>query len=103
MAQCEARLGQVCGIPSATQAAWSALAAVLAVDGPAPCEEGDPAAWWPAHGDDPDDVALAVRCCADCPARVECLAFALAADERDGIWGGLDRAQRLALARPMAA
>jgi WhiB family redox-sensing transcriptional regulator len=76
---------------------------VLHTDGPAPCEEGDPAAWWPAQGDDPDDVALAVRCCADCPARVECLTYALAADERGGVWGGLTPAERARLAARVAA
>ncbi|MDP9460118.1 MAG: WhiB family transcriptional regulator [Actinomycetota bacterium] len=37
--------------------------------------------WWPGRGDSPDAVAG----CEVCPARAECLAYALAADERDGI------------------
>jgi hypothetical protein len=36
------------------------------------------------------------RVCANCPVRVDCLEYAIAADEW-GIWGGLDREQRRAL------
>jgi len=94
VAESAARLGNVSGIPATAQDAWSELAGVLAVDGPAPCEEGDADAWWLSHADDADDVALAARCCAGCPARTECLAYALAANERGGIWGGLDTTER---------
>ncbi len=41
----------------------------------------------------------AVAGCEVCPARGPCLAYALAADERDGIWGGLTRAERLQVLR----
>jgi hypothetical protein len=89
-----------CGIPAAAQDAWFELAAVLHVDGPAPCEvESD--SWWPAQGESPDELAR--RICADCPARPECLAYALAADEREGVWGGLTPAQRVRLATRVAA
>lgn len=63
---------------------------MLADQGPAPCEEGDPELWWPIRGDSPDAVAG----CEVCPARVECLAYAVAVDERDGIWGGLLPSER---------
>lgn len=102
MAEWEQRVGQVYGIPAEAQAAWSELAEVLHVAGPAPCEEGAPDAWWPTGGDN-TDAALAARCCAGCPARVECFTYALAADERDGIWGGLTPAERAALGRHVAA
>lgn len=96
-------VGQMGGIPAGAQAAWSELAEVLAAEGPAPCEEGDPDAWWPGRSADPDDVALAVRCCTACPARTECLAYALAAGERGGIWGGLTESERAHMGIPVAA
>lgn len=37
---------------------------------------------------------LAQRCCGGCPARQECLDYALAADEPWGVWGGHTAAQR---------
>lgn len=84
---------QVHLIPAGAHDAWSRLADVLRRDGPAPCE-ADPEGWWPDADSSPQEVAVMVRCCAGCPARAECLEFAVAADERDGIWGGLTRAQR---------
>jgi WhiB family transcriptional regulator, redox-sensing transcriptional regulator len=32
--------------------------------------------------------------CASCPVRVECLEYAIAVDERYGIWGGLNQEER---------
>ena len=55
----------------------------------------------PTPMESPDE--LAVRICADCPARVECLAYALAAGEREGLWGGPTAAERARLATPVAA
>jgi WhiB family redox-sensing transcriptional regulator len=79
--------------------AWLELAGVLAASGPAPCEIGDPEAWWPVRGDSPDAVAG----CEGCPARAACLAYAVAADERRGIWGATTPAERQQLARLNAA
>ena len=76
------------------------LAQVLAEHGPTPCEDGEPAMWWPpASGSSAD----AVSGCEVCPATVECLAYAVAADDREGVWGGLTRAERLGLTRAPAA
>ncbi|HSK90498.1 MAG TPA: WhiB family transcriptional regulator [Euzebyales bacterium] len=36
--------------------------------------------------------------CAACPVRAECLAWALATDERHGVWGGKNERERQALA-----
>ncbi|MDP9356150.1 MAG: WhiB family transcriptional regulator [Chloroflexota bacterium] len=80
-------------IPRHAVGEWLALARVLADHGPAPCEEGDPELWWPVRGDSPDAAAG----CEVCPARAECLAYALAADERDGVWGGTLPAERRAI------
>ena len=37
----------------------------------------------------------AKQVCANCPVRGECLDYAIEADEEFGIWGGLNRAERL--------
>lgn len=42
-------------------------------------------------------VAEAKDICATCTVREECLNFALANDEREGIWGGLTGKERKAL------
>ncbi|GAA1596425.1 WhiB family transcriptional regulator [Streptomyces globosus] len=39
----------------------------------------------------------AKRLCAACEVRTGCLEYALANDERFGVWGGLSEAERLAL------
>jgi WhiB family redox-sensing transcriptional regulator len=59
----------------------------------AACRGMDPELWFPVTGTSP----RAKRVCAACPARAECLAFALAAAVTDGIWGGLSGKQRRAL------
>jgi WhiB family transcriptional regulator, redox-sensing transcriptional regulator len=47
-----------------------------------------------------DDPAMEARqICADCPVRGQCLAYAVAADEPFGIWGGLDTQERRTLRR----
>jgi WhiB family redox-sensing transcriptional regulator len=90
-------------IPPQAQGAWSELADVLTATGPAPCAIGDPEQWWPTRGESRDEYADAVAGCRVCPARVACLAYAVAAGERHGIWGGLLPRERLQLARPDAA
>lgn len=45
----------------------------------------------------PEDEAsetAAKAICATCPVRVSCLAFALAREQRYGIWGGLNERER---------
>ncbi len=46
---------------------------------------------------DPLGVARAKAVCAGCPVRAECLEFALANDERWGVWGGTSERQRRAM------
>jgi WhiB family redox-sensing transcriptional regulator len=55
------------------------------------CAETDPEAFFPEKGGSTRD---AKRVCAGCPVRAECLEFALASDERFGIWGGLSERER---------
>jgi len=44
-------------------------------------------------------TTAAKQVCARCEARLHCLVFALVANPRDGIWGGLDPGERRALRR----
>ncbi len=75
-------------IPAGALAEWRRLSAVLDEAGPVPCQT-DTEAWWP-DGKELDSPATrtAVRACWQCPARTACLDFAMAADDRFGVWGG---------------
>ena len=44
-------------------------------------------------------VLDAKRICGMCPIRLACLEYALAHDERFGVWGGLSEKERLGLRR----
>ena len=55
------------------------------------CAETDPEAFFPDKG---GSTREAKRVCAGCPVRAECLEYALAGDERFGIWGGLSERER---------
>jgi WhiB family redox-sensing transcriptional regulator len=57
------------------------------------CAQADPDTWFPDE-EDPELAAAAIRVCARCPVRGDCLAHALAIGERHGIWGGLTARQR---------
>jgi WhiB family redox-sensing transcriptional regulator len=45
------------------------------------------------------DVARAKALCRDCPVAATCVQFAIAHDERHGVWGGTDESQRRSLIR----
>ncbi|MFH8797086.1 WhiB family transcriptional regulator [Streptomyces sp. NPDC017941] len=55
------------------------------------CAQTDPDAFFPEVGGSP---RAAVRTCATCPVRPDCLAYALARPSLSGIWGGLTTVQR---------
>jgi WhiB family redox-sensing transcriptional regulator len=55
------------------------------------CAETDPEAFFPEKG---GSTREAKRVCTGCEVRAECLEFALASDERFGIWGGLSERER---------
>jgi hypothetical protein len=59
--------------------------------GEALCAQTDPELFFPEKGGSP---APAKRVCRVCPVRLPCLAFALAGDERHGVWGGLSERER---------
>jgi WhiB family transcriptional regulator, redox-sensing transcriptional regulator len=68
------------------------------------CAETDPEAFFPEKG---GSTREAKRVCSGCAVRTECLEYALANDERFGIWGGLSererRRVRLARRMPLSA
>lgn len=74
----------------------------LSLDGPlawqmrALCSQTDPEAFFPEKG---GSTREAKTVCAECEVRAECLEYALANDERFGIWGGLSERERRRLRR----
>jgi WhiB family redox-sensing transcriptional regulator len=60
------------------------------------CAQTDPEAFFPEKG---GSTREAKKICEGCPVRAECLAYALAHDERFGIWGGLSERERRRLKR----
>ncbi len=60
------------------------------------CAQTDPEAFFPEKG---GSTREAKRVCASCEVRSECLEYALANDERFGIWGGLSERERRKLRR----
>lgn len=60
------------------------------------CAQTDPEAFFPEKGGSTRD---AKRICQGCTVRGECLEYALANDERFGIWGGLSERERRKLRR----
>ena len=55
------------------------------------CAQTDPEAFFPEKG---GSTREAKKVCVGCDVRSECLAYALAKDERFGIWGGLSERER---------
>ena len=64
--------------------------------GRALCAQTDPEAFFPEKG---GSTREAKRICSGCEVRAECLEYALANDERFGIWGGLSERERRRLRR----
>jgi WhiB family redox-sensing transcriptional regulator len=55
------------------------------------CAQTDPEAFFPEKGGSTRD---AKKICTSCEVKTECLEYALANDERFGIWGGLSERER---------
>ncbi len=55
------------------------------------CAQTDPEAFFPEKG---GSTREAKRVCLTCDVRGDCLEYALANDERFGIWGGLSERER---------
>ena len=60
------------------------------------CAQTDPEAFFPEKG---GSTREAKRICLGCGVKDECLEYALANDERFGIWGGLSERERRRLKR----
>jgi len=60
------------------------------------CAQTDPEAFFPEKG---GSTREAKKVCTGCEVRAECLDYALANDERFGIWGGLSERERRKLKR----
>ncbi|MGV0625021.1 WhiB family transcriptional regulator [Mycolicibacter minnesotensis] len=60
------------------------------------CSQTDPEAFFPEKG---GSTREAKKICQRCAVRSECLDYALAHDERFGIWGGLSERERRRLKR----
>ncbi|KPI33162.1 transcription factor WhiB [Actinobacteria bacterium OV450] len=60
------------------------------------CAQTGPGFFFPEPG---SSLREAKRLCGACEGRAACLEYALANDERFGVWGGLSESERLALRR----
>lgn len=60
------------------------------------CAQTDPEAFFPEKG---GSTREAKKVCLGCTVKTECLEYALAQDERFGIWGGLSERERRKLKR----
>ena len=63
------------------------------------CAQVDPELWFPEKG---GSTREAKALCARCPVHPECLAYALAHDERFGIWGGASERDRRRMRRSVS-
>lgn len=82
------------GVPGVRKPASDEEALAWQVD--ALCAQTDPEAFFPEKG---GSTREAKRICDGCEVRSECLEYALANDERFGIWGGLSERDRRKLRR----
>lgn len=64
------------------------------------CAQTDPEAFFPEKG---GSTREAKRVCSSCEVKADCLEYALANDERFGIWGGLSERERRRLKRAQAS
>jgi WhiB family redox-sensing transcriptional regulator len=60
------------------------------------CAQTDPESFFPEKG---GSTREAKKICLNCEVKAECLTYALANDERFGIWGGLSERERRRLKR----
>ncbi|MGZ1492421.1 WhiB family transcriptional regulator [Brevibacterium sediminis] len=77
------------GIPTASMNTWMTLQGWFAAGEVPPCAGRHE---WTSSST--KDKRLAIRLCADCPAKHACREFAETNNERYGIWGGQDRSTR---------
>jgi Transcription factor WhiB len=98
-AECSER-SSLWAIPSAAESAWLELQAGLEQVGTVPCKESDAAAWWPDRRDLTSPATQgAIAACRRCPLQRPCAEYAIAADERFGVWGATLPPERRAATR----
>lgn len=68
---------------------------VTAADNGTPCQQ-NPDIWW---DDDKRIQQLAVNGCGTCPLKTQCGEWAVTANEREGVWGGMTPGDRALLRR----
>ena len=64
------------------------------------CAQTDPDAFFPEKG---ESARQAKSVCWTCPVRIECRDYAVARNERFGVWGGLSEQERRPLVRERRA
>ncbi len=64
----------------------------------AACSGADLEVFFPDEGDEAT-TAAAKEICEACPVREACLQYALATNQTEGVWGGLDMSERRRLRR----
>lgn len=69
------------------------------------CRDTDPDLFFPigTTGLALTQISRAKEVCGECPARDDCLEYALETNQDSGIWGGLDEEERRAIRRQTAA
>jgi hypothetical protein len=88
MGQAEAPERALWAIPPQALGAWLELQAGLEETGTVPCQTADASAWWPDRRDlNSPATEGAIAACRRCPLRGPCAEYAIAADERFGVWG----------------
>lgn len=83
-------------VPDAFEAEFLAVPTTDQWQDRALCAQTDPEAFFPEKG---GSTREAKKICLGCEVRHECLEYALAHDERFGIWGGLSERERRRLKR----
>lgn len=78
------------GVPEHARSEWLAMQELIASTGPTPCAGPERDRWTGSTR----EQAWAADRCLDCPALRACLAYAVVADERGAVWGGLTTKQR---------
>ena len=59
-----------------------------------PCQTTDPDIWYGVNDDKTAFYKTAKKLCGLCPVQDACLKYALAANETEGVWGGLTPEER---------
>jgi WhiB family redox-sensing transcriptional regulator len=62
------------------------------------CAQSDPEAWFPELG---STNRYAIKVCHRCPARAECLTWAINTGQQHGIWGGTTPHERATIRRQL--